>query len=50
MASFVGKKIYSRWLWYAIDHRTGTILAFVLGIWNFDRGIQRAFVLNRMLI
>lgn len=31
MASFVGKKTYSRWLWHAIDHRTGTILAFVLG-------------------
>lgn len=31
MASFVGKKIYQRWLWHAIDHSTGTILAFVLG-------------------
>ena len=31
MASFVGKKIYQRWLWHAIDHKTGTILAFVLG-------------------
>ncbi len=31
MASFVGKKIYQRWLWHAIDHQTGTILAFVIG-------------------
>ena len=31
MASFVGKKIYQRWLWHAIDHKTGTILAFVIG-------------------
>ncbi len=32
MQSFVGKKTYSRWLWHAIDHQTGTILAFVLGL------------------
>ena len=31
MASFVGKKEYQRWLWHAIDHKTGTIIAFVLG-------------------
>jgi len=31
MESYVGKKKYSRWLWHAIDHKTGTILAFVLG-------------------
>ena len=31
MASYVGKKIYQRWLWHAIDHKTGQILAFVLG-------------------
>ena len=31
MESYVGKKIYQRWLWHAIDHKTGTILAFVLG-------------------
>jgi insertion element IS1 protein InsB len=29
--SYVGKKLYQRWLWHAIDHQTGTILAFVLG-------------------
>jgi insertion element IS1 protein InsB len=31
MESYVGKKEYQRWLWHAIDHKTGTILAFVLG-------------------
>ena len=31
MQSFVAKKAYSRWLWHAIDHKTRTILAFVLG-------------------
>lgn len=31
MESYVGKKKYQRWLWHAIDHKTGAILAFVLG-------------------
>ena len=31
MESYVGKKIYQRWLWHAIDHKTCTIIAFVLG-------------------
>ena len=30
MQSFVGKKVYSRWLWHAIDHQKRTH-AFVLG-------------------
>jgi insertion element IS1 protein InsB len=29
--SYVGKKSEQRWLWYAIDHVTSTILAYVLG-------------------
>ena len=29
--SFVGSKAQQRWLWYAIDHATGKILAYVLG-------------------
>jgi insertion element IS1 protein InsB len=29
--SFVGDKAHQRWLWYAIDHATGKILAYVLG-------------------
>ena len=31
MGSFVGSKANQRWLWHAIDHRTGVILAYVLG-------------------
>lgn len=31
MQSFVGKKENQRWLWHAIDHCTGEILAYVLG-------------------
>jgi insertion element IS1 protein InsB len=31
MWSFVGKKTNQRWLWQAIDHETGTVLAYVFG-------------------
>ena len=31
MWSFVGAKATERWLWPAIDHRTGRILAYVMG-------------------
>ena len=31
MWSFVGKKGAQRWLWHAIDHHTGTVLAYVFG-------------------
>ncbi len=31
MWSFVGSKINQRWLWHAIDHNTGKVLAYVLG-------------------
>jgi insertion element IS1 protein InsB len=31
MWSFVGKKTEPRWLWQALDHRTGTVLAYVFG-------------------
>ena len=30
MWSFVGSKRHQRWLWHAIDHRTGEVLAYVL--------------------
>ncbi len=30
MWSFVGKKKNQRWLWHAIDHNTGKVLAYVL--------------------
>ena len=31
MWSYVGDKTQQRWLWHASDHRTGVILAYVLG-------------------
>jgi insertion element IS1 protein InsB len=31
MWSFVGKKKAPRWLWHALDHHTGEILAYVFG-------------------
>ena len=30
MNSYVGSKKHERWLWHAIDHKTGTVLAYVL--------------------
>ena len=29
--SFVGNKSNQRWLWYAVDHKTNTVLAYVFG-------------------
>jgi insertion element IS1 protein InsB len=31
MGGFVGKKKDQRWLWHAMDHRTGAVLAYVFG-------------------
>jgi insertion element IS1 protein InsB len=31
MWSFVGKKKNQRWLWHAIDHHSGKVLAYVFG-------------------
>jgi insertion element IS1 protein InsB len=31
MWSFVGTKATERWLWHALDHHTGTVLAYVVG-------------------
>ena len=31
MWSFVGTKKAPRWLWHAIDHHTGIVLAYVFG-------------------
>ena len=31
MWSFVGAKATARWLWHAIDHQTGRVLAYVVG-------------------
>ena len=45
MWSFVGKKKEPRWLWYAIDHRTGKVLAYVFG-----RRADEVFVKLKMLL
>jgi insertion element IS1 protein InsB len=31
MWSYVGKKVEPRWLWHAIDHQSGQVLAYVFG-------------------
>ena len=31
MWSYVGKKVEPRWLWHAIEHHSGTVLAYVFG-------------------
>ena len=31
MWSFVGAKARERWLWHALDHHTGRVLAYVVG-------------------
>jgi IS1 transposase len=31
MWSYVGKKADPRWLWHAIDHHSGRVLAYVFG-------------------
>ncbi len=31
MWSFVARKTHPRWLWHAIDHHTGKVLAYVFG-------------------
>jgi len=36
MWSYVGKKTQQRWLWHAIDHYTGKVLAYVFGRWQDD--------------
>jgi len=43
--SYVGKKSNVRWLWYAIDHKTGYVLAYVFG-----RCCDEAFVQLKNLL
>lgn len=38
--SYVGKKENQRWLWHAIDHHTGKVLAYVLGDHKDDVFLQ----------
>jgi hypothetical protein len=45
MWSFVGKKKEQRWLWHAVDHRSGKVLAYVLGTCKND-----VFLLLKMLL
>ena len=40
MWSFVGKKEQQRWLWHAIDHTRGVILAYVCGTREDDVFLQ----------
>jgi insertion element IS1 protein InsB len=39
MWSYVGKKANQRWLWQAVDHETGIVLAYTFGKRN-DRAFQ----------
>jgi insertion element IS1 protein InsB len=45
MWSFVAKKKTPRWLWHALDHRTGKVLAYVFG-----RREDRAFLELKTLL
>ena len=40
MWSFVGNKTQQRWLWHAIDHRSGVMLAYVCGSRQDDVFVQ----------
>jgi insertion element IS1 protein InsB len=46
MWSFVGKKKAPRWLWHALDHRTGEVLAYVFG----QREDQACLELKTLLV
>src|SRR5262249_48797908 len=45
MWSFVGRKQQPRWLWEALDHQTGRLVAYVFG-----RREDRAFLLLKALL
>jgi insertion element IS1 protein InsB len=45
MWSYVGKKSEQRWLWHAIDHTSGKVLAYVL-----DRREDQAFLRLKALL
>ena len=49
MWSFVQKKDNRRWLWYAIDHNTGDILAYVFGERELN-GKNEAFIELKALL
>jgi insertion element IS1 protein InsB len=45
MWSFVQSKAHQRWLWHAIDHLTGVVLAYVFG----SRGDEVFVELQKLL-
>ena len=51
MWSYVQKKSEPRWLWYAIDHNSSKVLAYVLGrrkdkVFQNLKSLQKALRLN----
>lgn len=50
MWSYVGKKTNPRWLWHAIDRRTGQVLAYVLGARKDKVLLQLKALLERFVI
>lgn len=46
MWSFVGKKANQRWLWHAIDHTSGKVLAYVFGNHKDEVFLQLKALLN----
>jgi insertion element IS1 protein InsB len=38
--SFVGAKATERWLWHALAHHTGSVLAYVVGTWKDREFLQ----------
>ena len=46
MWSYVGKKAEPRWLWHAIDHASGTVLAYVFGRRQATVFLQRKALLE----
>ena len=50
--SYVGKKSNQRWLWYAVDHATNTVLAYVFGkrkdeVFKELKSLLRPFCITR---
>ena len=37
MWSYVGRKSQERWLWHAIDHKTGKVLAYTDSLGTYKR-------------
>ena len=50
MWSFGGKKQAPRWLWHAIDHGTGKVLAYVFGRRRDEVFLQLKTLLERRTV